>query len=206
MVNCVSRADSRFAPSQWETALLCNDVSHWLSALSDRWLSPVSPVPMHWRYCSLALSHKDDDNVQIPFSIHSWAWSLPMREYVTYVKFSCRDIVQPYIWIGNGPKSCTSMRLAVEMLRRNIFYHIIPCHIDSWYELRSCFHQILSNKWLIHEGWVMHIVSKLHHQLTYHQTSNIRPTKSQNLNVSRLVFKLFLPNPLKPDAKSRMET
>ena len=29
-VNC--RADSRFAPSQWETALLCNDVSHWLGA------------------------------------------------------------------------------------------------------------------------------------------------------------------------------
>ena len=26
------RTDSRFAPSQWETALLCNDVSHWLSA------------------------------------------------------------------------------------------------------------------------------------------------------------------------------
>ena len=24
------RADSRFAPSQWETALLCNGVSHWL--------------------------------------------------------------------------------------------------------------------------------------------------------------------------------
>ena len=26
------RTDSRFAPSQWETALLCNDVSHWLGA------------------------------------------------------------------------------------------------------------------------------------------------------------------------------
>ena len=26
------RANSRFAPSQWETALLCNDVSHWLDA------------------------------------------------------------------------------------------------------------------------------------------------------------------------------
>ena len=26
------RADSRFVPSQWETALLCNDVSHWLGA------------------------------------------------------------------------------------------------------------------------------------------------------------------------------
>ena len=28
----VIRADSRFAPSHWETALLCNDVSHWLGA------------------------------------------------------------------------------------------------------------------------------------------------------------------------------
>ena len=28
----VYRADSRFAPSQWETALLCNAVSHWLGA------------------------------------------------------------------------------------------------------------------------------------------------------------------------------
>ena len=27
---CICGADSRFAPSQWETALLCNDVSHWL--------------------------------------------------------------------------------------------------------------------------------------------------------------------------------
>ena len=25
-------ADSRFAPNQWETELLCNDVSHWLGA------------------------------------------------------------------------------------------------------------------------------------------------------------------------------
>ena len=27
-----NKADSRFAPSQWETALLCNDISHWLGA------------------------------------------------------------------------------------------------------------------------------------------------------------------------------
>ena len=29
---CNSRDDSRFAPSQWETALLSNDVFHWLGA------------------------------------------------------------------------------------------------------------------------------------------------------------------------------
>ena len=27
-----NRNDSMFVPSQWETALLCNDVSHWLGA------------------------------------------------------------------------------------------------------------------------------------------------------------------------------
>ena len=30
-IYCIEcRAESMFAPSQWETALLCNDVSHWL--------------------------------------------------------------------------------------------------------------------------------------------------------------------------------
>ena len=33
------RADSRFAPSQWETALLCNDISHWLGASLESALS-----------------------------------------------------------------------------------------------------------------------------------------------------------------------
>ena len=29
------RADPRFVPSQWETALLCNDISHWLGAILE---------------------------------------------------------------------------------------------------------------------------------------------------------------------------
>ena len=41
-------ADSRFAPSQWETALLCNDVSLWLSAslesaLWPQWVNTLRP-------------------------------------------------------------------------------------------------------------------------------------------------------------------
>ena len=55
------RADSRFAPSQWETALLCNDVFHWLgasleSALFKHWfrwqmetkLSTVQYLSQYW--------------------------------------------------------------------------------------------------------------------------------------------------------------
>ena len=41
-------------------------------------------------------------------------------------------------------------------------------------------------------------------KLRYHKTSNIRCTKSQNLNDSRLVLQLSLPNLLKPGVKWRM--
>ena len=34
----IIRAGSRFAPSQWETALLCNDVSHWLGTSLEKYL------------------------------------------------------------------------------------------------------------------------------------------------------------------------
>ena len=37
------RAYSRFAPSQWETALLCNDVFHWLGASLESALSIIQP-------------------------------------------------------------------------------------------------------------------------------------------------------------------
>ena len=40
---------------------------------------------------------------------------------------------------------------------------------------------------------------------SYRKISNIRHTKSQNLNVSRLVLQLSLPNPMKPGVKSRMK-
>ena len=40
---------------------------------------------------------------------------------------------------------------------------------------------------------------------TYRQVSDIRRTKSQHLKDSRAVLRLSLPNPLKPDVKSRMK-
>ena len=40
------RADSRFASSQWETALLCNDVSHWLGTSLESALYLTGPKPL----------------------------------------------------------------------------------------------------------------------------------------------------------------
>ena len=36
----------------------------------------------------------------------------------------------------------------------------------------------------------------------YRKVSNIRSTKSQNLNASRLILQLSLPNPLKPGVEN----
>ena len=43
------QADSRFATRQWETALLCNDVSHWLDAnLESALIFNVKLAPGEW--------------------------------------------------------------------------------------------------------------------------------------------------------------
>ena len=39
----------------------------------------------------------------------------------------------------------------------------------------------------------------------YRKISNIRRTKSQNLNVSRFILQLFVPNPMKPGVKLEMK-
>ena len=39
----------------------------------------------------------------------------------------------------------------------------------------------------------------------YRQFPNIRRTQAQNINVSRLVWQLSLPNPMKPGVKLRMK-
>ena len=51
-VNIKYRGDSRFATSQWEMALLCNDVFHWLGA------SLESALEYHWVLKQVQISEK----------------------------------------------------------------------------------------------------------------------------------------------------
>ena len=48
------RTDSRFAPRQWETALLCNDVSHWLGPSLELALMPNVRVKLRWKFLLLS--------------------------------------------------------------------------------------------------------------------------------------------------------
>ena len=85
------RADSRFAPSQWETALLCNDVSHWLGASIASalvsivyWVAPLCRAdsrfgPSQWETALLCndVSHwlgASPDYVWIRQYHHDMAW------------------------------------------------------------------------------------------------------------------------------------
>ena len=49
------------------------------------------------------------------------------------------------------------------------------------------------------------VTALCNHQSDYRQVFNISRTKSQHLKDSRTVLRLSLPNPLKPDVKSRMK-
>ena len=62
---------SRFAPSQWETALLCNDVSHWLGAsLESALLAYLYFIPLMKMY--YAISSKCQWNGLVHLSIGTW--------------------------------------------------------------------------------------------------------------------------------------
>ena len=47
-----NRAESRFAPSQWETVLLCNNVSHWVGASLESALIMIILPRLHCCYIS----------------------------------------------------------------------------------------------------------------------------------------------------------
>ena len=57
----IPRADSSVAPSQWETALLCNDVSHWLSATLESGLYTTTMTRLNtyhtWTHERHLISH-----------------------------------------------------------------------------------------------------------------------------------------------------
>ena len=52
---------------------------------------------------------------------------------------------------------------------------------------------------------IMHLAALSTVIFMYRQVSYIRRTKPQHLKDSRTVLRLSLPNPLKPDIKSRMK-
>ena len=92
------RVDSRFAPSQWETVLLCNDVSHWLGASleSSLWVN-ITPFDKSGIILWMRLDNERRRWI-VTSTLIGWAVG-------TYTKWSlqiCRLLTSPHI---NGPNS-----------------------------------------------------------------------------------------------------
>ena len=74
------RVDSRLAPSQWETALLCNDVSHWLGTSLKSWnllrtfnvaktkQSIPEPCASQWRHITVTSPQIAGNSIVFPKS------------------------------------------------------------------------------------------------------------------------------------------
>ena len=67
-----TKADSRFAPSQWETVLLCNDVSHWLGASLD-----AAPIKSQKGLISYYLRPRPGDILSFPINKTSMMGPIP---------------------------------------------------------------------------------------------------------------------------------
>ena len=66
-------ADSRFAPSQWETALLRNDVSHWLGARLEsamEFMVKCLNVYIFHQWAVLPLAGMGTENGMYSYEIH----------------------------------------------------------------------------------------------------------------------------------------
>ena len=100
------RADTRFATSQWEMALLCNDFSHWLGANLQ-----ASPVILFSRAHSHSNTHTwslcdDHDRVQqslLPCNTLHWWWPHTVRCRYNAVNFLQNShnrhyIARPWGW------------------------------------------------------------------------------------------------------------
>ena len=139
----------------------------------------------------------------VPVAVCRLIHTLHQFNYVTHV-------LTTYWESGMGPQSVLIYCLAVELVRPSglcnssysgftwsILWVLIPWFLTSsghqhqWYQLwnREVLHRIDWSK-----------VSKMQCTLLkmYHKTSSMNRTKSQNINVSRLVLLLSLSGPLKP--------
>ena len=104
-----------FAPSQWETTLQCNVVSHWLGAYTEWSLDPVDELRlMSWKThlywwaivihieSTLLTSKKEIGHRQIPRWIHSCACqynTYPGNDFSVKITRSCW---QQCLWASDG--------------------------------------------------------------------------------------------------------
>ena len=117
-----TRADSRLAPSQWETSLQSNAVSHWLGTNLESALHTILSAIIVWlhyddvimsmmasRITSLMMiyssvylgadqrKHQSSASLAFEWGIHWWPVNSPHKRPVTRKMFPFDDVIMHYI-------------------------------------------------------------------------------------------------------------
>ena len=119
-------------------------------------------------------------------SILCWWWCLDFSHTVFVPRLFVVELVVTWKWVNN---------FTPHFVEDVITY---PC----WNWIWSVLEKWIPGRVMLTCKCLFQINSQ---QYSYQKTSSISRTKSQNLNASRLVLQLSLPNPLKPGVKSRMK-
>ena len=122
------------------------------------------------------------------------------------IDVSLKDFMAVKTWLATVLIQCIVTRLALWCVLLGVMHRpILPLFFRIPSPAQGVILWLPQCRWINSEEYGP--IKYMNHWelLIYHQTSNISRIKSQNLNVSRLVLQLSLPNPLKPGVKSRMK-
>ena len=138
-------------------------------------------------------------------SLLCWARSWPMRD-VASSSFISKDFATTKIESKYNCEFVMQCHFLLQLVGE------LPENIENFLGEEPGIKSTRYTKWAftLSPGDALYKVSRLRlykiRELKYYRKiSNIRRTKSQNLNDSRLVLQLSVPNPLKPGVKSRMK-
>ena len=129
----------RFAPSQWETALLCNDVSHWLSATIPMTPHEHQAVSNHRLFDCLFNSLRGPTSKKhqsLRYSlfvrgIHRWPLNSSHKGPVTYKMFPSDDVIMLTLGMGQNGKIVNDFLKCIYLYEENC-YSLIQISPQSW--------------------------------------------------------------------------
>ena len=157
----------------------CDCMVHYSDGIMSAMASQITSITIVY---SIAYSgahqrkHRRSASLAFMTGIHRWPVNSPHKRPVTRKMVPFDDVVMRRDTAVMGLRS---LKWFVWNTGMDNLLHVITCPCPDFIT-----------------GWV---------NLHYRKVSNISGTKSPNLIVSRLVFQLYLPNPIKPGVRSRMK-
>ena len=132
-------ADTSFVPSQWETALLCNDVSHWLGTILESALQHNTAISL--MTADFYLPNHDGVLSWRCFP-HQWHQGPVMRSFVLFCRYIERAVEQPVGFVYDLRGRNTHVTPILQLVKH--FCNGKMCYCFDSFHWRKCSQNISS--------------------------------------------------------------